>query len=193
MCGCPHCALNHLAGGALWHATLVISAPLWSRVPRTPKFAFPTEEWCSCHLLPGCLSMPGLPSLCRLVLSCTQLPASAWEAEPRSGYIWQQLQQQTLILISGLFRLWLSRGTCLCKAHRFSLIWKTLCICVRLWTSISMQSFIAVFPLFHFYIEFKRHRSWEKKLVHRYRVSSNGRLWAFIQVACQEKKMPLAI
>lgn len=108
---------------------------------------------------------PVLPLLSRMGLSCTPIPTAAWEKELGIDYIWQQPQWQTLILISGLFRLWLSWGTCLCKAHQFSLIWKTLCICVRLWTSISVQSFIAVFPLFHFYMEFKRHRSWENKFI----------------------------
>lgn len=162
MCGCPHRAPSRPAWGAPWHATLVISTALWSRLPRTPKFAFPAEEWW--------ISVPGLPLLCPLVLPWTQLPASAWQAELSCGYIWQQPQRQALILISGLFRLWLSWGTCLCKAHQFPLIWKALCICVRLWTSISMQSFIAVFlsPLsFISILSLKRHRSQEKKLVHR--------------------------
>lgn len=72
------------------------------------------------YLLPGCLPAPGLPLFCRLGLSGTQLLTSAWEAEPGSGYAWQQLQRQTLISILGLFRLWLSWGTCLRKAHQFS-------------------------------------------------------------------------
>lgn len=53
--------LQCLAGGSLWHSTLVISAALWSQVPRTLKSAFPTEERCSRCLLPLCARAPTAP------------------------------------------------------------------------------------------------------------------------------------
>lgn len=82
-------------------ATLILS-------PQDSKMCLPHEEWCSSPSVPG-------------------LSTTAQEAELGSGYTWQQWW--TLLLISRLLRLWLSWGTCQCKAHQFSLIWKTLHLC----------------------------------------------------------------
>lgn len=81
------------------------------------------------ELPPPASPEPELPLLSRMGLSCTLIPTAAWKTELSTSCIWQQPQWQALILISGLFRLWLSWGTCLCKAHQFSLIWKTLHLC----------------------------------------------------------------